>query len=406
MPLEPIARPIAGPGTFLRALTPTHVANAIIGLMFAASAPIALVLAAARGHLSEADIAAWFFAAFFVNGLVTIAFSLLYRQPLVFFWTIPGTVLIGPALDHLRHSEVIGAFALTGGLMLILGLSGLVRRVMSAIPLPIVMAMVAGVFLKFGLDWVRAFERDFVVAAAMTGVFFFVSAVPRLATRFPPLILALMTGIAVILIEGRVGSQVLAGTILAEPKLFAPEFTWRATVELVVPLAITVVVVQNGQGTAILAAAGHNAPVNSIAAGCGVGAFVSGLLGATSTCLTGPVNALISGSGDKEGQFSAAVLIGLMALVFGMFAPLFARFMLAAPPAFIATLAGLGMLRILQNAFTIAFKDRFPVGALVTFLVTVSGLAIFNIGAPFWGLVFGTAVSWLLERPHFNAPRP
>lgn len=406
MPLEPIARPVAGPGAFLRALTPTHIANAVIGLMFAASAPVALVLAAARGHLSEADIAAWFFAAFFVNGLVTITFSLLYRQPLVFFWTIPGTVLIGPALDHLSHAEVIGAFALTGLLMLVLGLSGLVRRVMSAIPMPIVMGMVAGVFLKFGLDWVRAFERDFGIAAAMTGVFLLVSAMPRIAARFPPLILALLTGIAVIAIEGRVVPSVLAGGIIAEPKLFVPDFTWRAAVELVVPLAITVLVVQNGQGAAVLGAAGHDAPVNSIAVGCGVGAFVSGLMGATSTCLTGPVNALISGSGDKDGQYSAGVLIGILALVFGLVAPLLTRFMLAAPPAFVATLAGLGMLRILQGAFTVAFKDRFPVGALVTFLVTVSGISIFNIGAPFWGLVFGAMISWLLERPHFATTQP
>jgi benzoate membrane transport protein len=72
--------------------------------------------------------------------------------------------------------------------------------------------------------------------------------------------------------------------------------------------------------------------------------------------------------------------------------------MLSTPPAFIATLAGLAMLRVLQSAFAIAFQGRFTLGALVTFLVTVAGIPVLNIGAPFWALVAGTLVSLLLER--------
>jgi len=56
------------------------------------------------------------------------------------------------------------------------------------------------------------------------------------------------------------------------------------------------------------------------------------------------------------------------------------------------------MLRVLQSAFTASFRDRFTLGALVCFLVTVADVAIFRIGAPFWGLVFGVATSRLLER--------
>ena len=75
-------------------------------------------------------------------------------------------------------------------------------------------------------------------------------------------------------------------------------------------------------------------------------------------------------------------------------------------PAFIATLAGLAMLRVLQSAFTVAFKGGFPLGALVTFLVTVAGIPIFNIGAPFWALIGGTAVSLLLERADWRTAEP
>ena len=62
------------------------------------------------------------------------------------------------------------------------------------------------------------------------------------------------------------------------------------------------------------------------------------------------------------------------------------------------------MLRVLQTAFSVSFRGKFTLGALVTFLVTVADVPIFNIGAAFWGLVFGVAVSWLLERPDFAAP--
>jgi benzoate membrane transport protein len=169
-------------------------------------------------------------------------------------------------------------------------------------------------------------------------------------------------------------------------------------IELVVPLAITVLAVQNGQGIAILTANGHTPPANTIAAACGVGAMVTGVLGAVSTCLTGPVNAVISASGETHRHYTAALFVALLGLGFGLFAPSFIRLMLATPPAFIATLAGLAMLRVLQTAFVASFRDRYTLGALVCFLVTVADVPMFNIGAAFWGLVLGLATSRLLER--------
>ncbi len=77
--------------------------------------------------------------------------------------------------------------------------------------------------------------------------------------------------------------------------------------------------------------------------------------------------------------------------------------MLAMPAAFIATLGGLAMLRALQGSFVAAFSGRFTLGALVTFLVTVSDLQMLNIGAAFWGLVAGYVVSRLMERDDFHA---
>jgi benzoate membrane transport protein len=190
--------------------------------------------------------------------------------------------------------------------------------------------------------------------------------------------------------------------VLARPNLNLPAFSWQAMVELVVPLAITVLVVQNGQGFAVLNAAGHKPPINAITVACGAGSIAAAVVGTVSTCLTGPVNAIISSSGEKSRHYIAGIMVALLALAFGLMAPLFTRLMLATPPAFIAALAGLAMLRVLQTAFSISFRERFTLGALVTFVVTVADVAVFNIGAPFWGLVFGFAASWLLERGDFR----
>jgi benzoate membrane transport protein len=385
-----------------------YAGNAVVAFLFASSGPVAIVLTVgARGGLSESDLASWIFSAFFLNGLITIAVSLLYRQPLVFFWTIPGTVLVGPALTHLTFPEVISAFIATGLLMLVLGLTGLVRRAMDAIPMPIVMAMVAGVFLRFGIDLVHAFRGDgFWIALSMSATFFALSAVPRIARRAPPLIVALLVGVVVVWLLGSFNPP--AGTLFefARPNLYVPQFSWQAMVELVVPLAVTVLVVQNGQGIAILTASGHKPPVNAITSICGAGSLITAVFGAVSTCLTGPVNAILASSGEKQRQYTGAIFVGLLALAFGLTAPFFTRLMLATPPAFIATLAGLAMLRVLQTSFQISFRDKFSFGALICFVVTVADVPIFRIGAPFWGLVFGIAASHLLERADFKRETP
>ena len=373
-----------------------YAAGAVVAFLFAASGPVAIILSVgARGGLSESDIASWIFAAFCLNSLVSIGFSLYYRQPLVFLWSIPGSVLVGPALGHLSFPEVIGAFLATGVLMLLLGLSGWVRRAMDAVPMPIVMAMVAGVFLRFGVDLVLAFRDALWIALPMTAVFF---AFTKLDRVVPPLIAALVTGAIAIWVLGAFKPPPGALFAFAAPNLYVPAFSWAAMVELVLPLAITVLAVQNAQGVAILATNGHQAPVNAITAACGVGSIVTGFFGAVSTCLTGPVNAVLSTTGEKHRQYTGALFFSFLSMIFGLLAPFFTRLLLATPPAFIATLAGLAMLKVLQTAFTASFGGRFSYGALVCFLVTVADVPIFHIGAPFWGLVLGVAASWLFER--------
>jgi benzoate membrane transport protein len=258
------------------------------------------------------------------------------------------------------------------------------------------MAMVAGVFLRFGIDLVLAFQNGLWIALPMTLAFV-------VFTRFslravPPLIAALIAGAVAVAALGAFNPPPGALFGFASPNIYMPRFSWMAMVELVVPLAITVLAVQNAQGIAILTTNGHKPPVDAITIACGAGSIVTGFFGAVSTCLTGPVNAVLSSTGEKHRQYTGALYFSLYGLAFGLLAPFFTRLLLATPPAFIAALAGLAMLRVLQTAFTASFGGRFSFGALVCFLVTVADLPILNIGAPFWGLVLGLVTAWLLER--------
>ncbi len=400
--------PVATPPTTLRRLWSDFdinaLANAIIGFSFAASGPVAVILAVgSKGGLDESQLSSWIFGAFFVNAILTIVACWKYRTPMVFFWTIPGTVLVGPALAHLSFPEVVGAFYATGLLMLLLGLSGWVRRAMELIPMPIVMGMVAGVFLQFGLDWIASVHSDFLIAGSMTLVFIVLSAVPVLGRYCPPVIGALLTGIAMIWFGDRLELAATSASGLALPVIVQPAFSWQAMAELVVPLAITVIAAQNGQGIAVLHNSGHQAPINFITSACGVFSMLTAVFGSSSTCLTGPTNALISSSGPRNSHYTAGIVIGVFALAFGIFAPVLTRWMLATPFEFLAALAGLAMFRVLLAAFQGAFCGRFSLSALLCFLITVSDISIARVGAPFWGLVLGFALAWLLERDDFRA---
>jgi len=266
-----------------------------------------------------------------------------------------------------------------------------------------VMGMVAGVFLRFGLDLVRALFSDVGISGPMVVVWLVLSSLPGLGRRCPPIIGALVVGTVAAVVFGKYDQTMGLRIELIRPVIQTPSWSLAAMIELIVPLAVTVLVVQNGQGFAVLTAAGHKPPVNLVTIACGIGSALSGVVGGVSTCLTGPTNAIVVSGGERKRHYTAAMFVGLLALGFGLLAPTFTALLLLAPKSLIMALAGLAMLRVLQTAFVTAFRTRFSLGALIAFLVTVADVPLLNIGAAFWGLVAGFALSWLLERDDFTA---
>ncbi|MFA9430273.1 benzoate/H(+) symporter BenE family transporter [Egicoccus sp. AB-alg2] len=385
----------------------THaLVNGAVAWLFAVTGPIAVLLSVAATTGLERDVVnSLVLATHVIGGALSVWFSLRVRQPLGLAWTIPGAALLVPALAHLAFAEAVGAFLATGALLVVLGTTGWARRLMSFVPLPLVMAMVAAIFLPFALDVVGAFGRTPLLAAAMTGTFLVATAVVAARGRgLPPVLLALVAGLVTV---GLTAPSLLRGgpgLVLAQPVLVRPVFSARAMLELVVPLTITVVAIQNAQGFAILRTAGYEPPEDRLTTACGVGSLLGAPFGAVSTCVTGPVNGILNASGPPESRWAGGVVFGTLLVVFGLAAPMATDLALRLPGTFIAVLGGLALLPVLTASFQQAFSGaRWRLGAFTTFVVTLSDVTLLRVGSAFWGLVFGLAVSWLTEREDVRA---
>ncbi|MGE0487012.1 MAG: benzoate/H(+) symporter BenE family transporter [Gammaproteobacteria bacterium] len=406
MSLERPSAPPPGLHDIVAAADRHILANALVGFLFAATGPLAILIAIGTGGgLTSDDIASWVFGSYGLTGVITIALSWLWRMPLPIAWTIPGAVLLIPAFGHLGFAEIVGATLVSGVLMTVLGITGWVGWLMARIPMPVVMGMVAGVFLPFGLGIIKAFEAEPVVATVTTVVFVALARVARLGRIVPPVLGALAAGFVLIWATGRFEVGALAGEVLVRPHFYTPQFTLEALIELVVPLALTVITIQNAQGISILRMAGFPPPTNLLTVACGLGTLAVGVVGSVPACVTGPSNAMINASGARDDRYVGGMAFGALMLMLGLFSPLAISFALALPKAFVALLGGLAMLRVLESAFLAAFGGGFSFGALVAFLVTVADITLFNVGAAFWGLVFGFATAWVFERKDFAVPR-
>ena len=400
--VEPVVRPLPRLVDMLRHAFGHNLVNGFSAFLFAATGPGAMILAVGTAaSLADNVIAAWLFAAYALSGVLSIGVCYLYRQPLTIGYSIPAVVIVGPALMHFSMPELVGAYIVTGVLILVLALTGLIRRVTAALPEPIVMAMVAGVFLPYGMRMIDAFGSSVWIAGAMVAGYLAVSAIPTLQRRFPPVLAALVAGAVAIAVTGSFAPAGELTLRVARPIAFMPVFNVAALVELVIPLTVTVVGIHNTQGFAIARNAGYRPPENMATLLCGGGTLVYGALGCVPTVVTAPANAILNVSGDAGWRYVGGIWFGVFILAFGIFAPSAVQIGLALPTAFIATLAGLAMVPVLQSAFVSGFGGRFSLGALVTFMTTVAGVSIFGIGAAFWGLVFGYTVARIAERRDF-----
>jgi len=380
------------------------VAYGFTAWLFAVTGPFIIYVNAARqGNLSALELNSWVFGGYFICGLLSIVLTLYYRIPLLAAITIPGGVLVATALSHLSFKEVVGAYVVTGVLIALLALTGAVKKGMEWLPLPISMAMVACILLPFGMGIVTSLQQTPLISGMALTAFVCVSLVKPVARRFPPVLGAIVVGLIATSAFGEANWQLLSFQ-MAQFNLVTPVFTLPAAAELVIPLAVTVIAVQNAQGTAILQNFGYQPPFNAITITSGIGSMIVAPFGSQSVCLAGPMTGIVTNPniGAKDRRYGAAIVTGLLWMLFGLFSPMATALSQILPASLVNLLAGLALLDVLGSCFAAAFGERFRLGALFTFLITISGLRLLKIGAPFWGLIAGCVISFLLERRDFR----
>ncbi|WP_089722039.1 benzoate/H(+) symporter BenE family transporter [Candidatus Entotheonella palauensis] len=334
-----------------------HIANGVTAFLYAITGPLAILLTVATGGgLTTAQISSWIFASYGLGGLLSIGASLVFRQPLALVWTIPGALLLPPAFGHLSFSEILGAYWLTGVLILMLGAMGWVTRLMRCIPLPIVMGMVGGVFVPFGLKIVSAFDSLPWAAGVTIGVFVIISRIAALARYLPPILAAMIPGVLVLMWTGQFHVQAPLAFAMASPLLQWPVFSWQAAIELVVPLTITVVAIQNAQGFAILQATGMHPPTGRLTVICGVSTCVFAIFGSVPNCLAGPANAILVSSGKRETAYISGIIFGVLLACFGVWSPATTGIALALPIGFIGLVGGIALVPVLHGVLHAAFS--------------------------------------------------
>lgn len=390
---------VAGLKGLPAALNLNSISAGLVAAIFGCSGPALIVIGAAQaGQLTNGQTVAWLLAIYLLGGIISLFMGIRYRMPITGAYSIPGAAIMVAAFATFSYQEAVGAFIMAGVLVLILGFAGVIGRIMRWVPMPIVMAMIAGAMIRFGIGAVNAVSAAPIIAGSATLAFFLTGRVTR---RVPPVLSALVVGLVVTVAMG--GLQTGTAAIdFVMPEFTVPVFTLGAFFGIAVPLAALVIGAENAQAIGVLMAEGYKPPINAMTVVSGVGGILAGMMGGHNANIAGPMTAICSSeqAGEKDKRYGATVVNGVLFGAFGLFAGLAVPWVMALPKALIGVVAGLAMIGVLLSALQGAFGPRLgnQVGAFVAFVVGMSSLNLLGISAPFWALVFGVLASLLADK--------
>jgi len=363
---------------------------------FTSSAAIVFQGARAAGA-GPAEVASWVWALGLGMGLTCIGLSLRYRMPVVTAWSTPGAALLITGAAGLPMAETVGAFVASALLTAVAGFSGAFERALDRIPLSLAAAMLAGVLARFGMETFLAMKTRFVLAVVMFLTYL-------VARRWRPryaVIAALLAGLAV---AGAQGSLHLGDVRLelARPVFTMPAFSGAALVGVAIPLFIVTMASQNVPGVAAIRTAGYAAPLSPVVGWIGVVNVVLAPFGAFALNLAAITAAICMGREaheDPARRYVASVAAGLFYVLVGLFGATVGALFAAFPKELVLAIAGLALFGTIGNGLAAAVageREREP--ALITFLVTMSGVTLFGVGPAFWGLVAGGIATAVLVK--------
>ena len=356
---------------------------------FTSSVAIVFQAATALGA-TPAQLSSWMWALGLGMGLCSALPSLWLRQPVMVAWSTPGAAVLATAgaAGGFGMAQATGAFIVCAVLITLFGVTGGFERLLVRIPLPIASALLAGVLTRFGLDAFVALKSAFTLVLLML-VAYLVGR--RLWSRYavPGVLVA---GVAYAAATG----QLHLGGVqwgLTVPVFTAPEFSWQATVSLALPLFVVTMASQNLPGVAAIRAAGYDMPISKVITLTGLATLVLAPFGAFALNLSAITAAICMGREahpDASKRYMAAVSCGVIYCVVGLFGAAVTGVLSAFPRELVVGIAGLALLGSIGGGLAVALReDAHREAALITFLVTLSGVSLAGIGSAFWGVVAG-----------------
>lgn len=376
----------------------SHLSAGFIAVLVGYTSSAAIIFqAAAAAGASQAETGSWMWALGLGMGLTCIGFSLRYREPVLTAWSTPGAALLVTALAGVPMSEAIGVFLFSSALILLCGLTGWFDKIMRLVPAGLAAAMLGGVLLKFGLDLFASAQTRPLLVSAMLATYL------ALRRRLPRYVipLSLLTGLLVAGGDGLLRFDDFEWQ-LARPVLMMPEFSLTSLLGVGIPLFMVTMASQNVPGIAVLRAHGYHTPASPLVGWTGLTGLLLAPFGGFAFNLAAISAAVCMGKEvdpDPKQRYKAAVWAGVFYLLMGLFGATVVGLFAALPGELVMAIAGLALLGTIGNSLTVALADeRERDAALLTFMITASGLALFGIGSAFWGLVIGGGVHWLNRR--------
>jgi benzoate membrane transport protein len=367
------------------------ISAALVAALVGYGSTIALVLSAATAlGATPAQTASWVFTIAMAKAIGSAYLSFSNRIPVVLAWSTPGAALIA-ATTGISMAEAVGAFLLSGVMIMLTGAIKPLGRLVGQIPDGIAAAMLAGVLLPFCLKLPNAAQALPGLVLPMAMVFLLV----RLKNPAVAVLAALATGLILAFTTGAAHLPALS-LPLPTLTLIPPAFRPDVLLGLGLPLYLVTMASQNLPGFATLRAAGYEPPVRQALVTTGGLSAITGLFGAQTVCMAA-ITASICLSPDthpdRTERWKTGMVYAAFWVVIGLLGPVIIPILTALPPPLMAALVALALLGPLMGALTGAFmptQTRFP--ATVTLVITASGVAAFGIGAAFWGLLAGLAV--------------
>ncbi|WP_447591488.1 benzoate/H(+) symporter BenE family transporter [Aquipseudomonas campi] len=369
--------------------SPSAVAAGFVAMLTGYTSSLVLMFQAGQAAgLSSEQIASWLWALSIGMGLCTIGLSLRYRSPIVVAWSTPGAALLITSLPGVTYPEAIGAFVVCAVLLSLIGLSGAFERVMRHLPASLAAALLAGILFRIGSEIFVAAQHSTALVLAMFFTFLIAKRLlPRYAILAALLVGSVLAGLLGLLDFSHFQLQV------AMPVWTTPSFSLSAAISIGLPLFVVAMASQNIPGIAVLRADGYQVPPSPLISTTGIASLFLAPLGSHGINLAAISAAICTGKEaheDPRKRYTAAIWCGVFNCIAGVFAATLAALFAALPTALVLSIAALALLGSIGNGLAQAMQNPGERdAALITFMVTASGMTLLGIGSAFWGLIAG-----------------